>query len=339
MMDVSVIVPVYNAAEYLEQCIRSICAQTLQSIEIICVDDGSTDGSLEMLKKLAAEDERITVLTQANAGAGAARNHGLQHAKGKYLSFLDADDFFEPNMLEEAFRAAEKDAAELVVFGADFFNHATKQYMPCNYSLRLEMLPCHRPFAGIEIEKDIFKTVVGWAWDKLFLAEFVRKNGLLFQQQRTTNDLLFVFSALAKAERITTVDAVLAHQRTMTDQRLSATREKSWRCFYYALSALRSQLEDWELYGRFEQDFINYALHFSLWNLNTLKPPAQSLLYQKLRKSWFDKLGISGHPASYFYRRGEYAQYIQMLSAPYNRGLQWIAGVIQRGCTWLRRKW
>ena len=103
MVDISVIIPVYNAEKHLEECIRSVCAQTVKDIEILCVDDGSSDGSLAILQRLAQEDPRVKVICQENAGAGAARNHGLRLARGKYLSFLDADDFFDSHMLEKAF--------------------------------------------------------------------------------------------------------------------------------------------------------------------------------------------------------------------------------------------
>ena len=96
MAKVSVIIPVYNVEPYLKQCMDSVVGQTLKDIEIICVDDGSTDGSLDILKEYATEDSRIQIIEQKNAGAGAARNNGMRHATGKYLSFLDSDDFFEP---------------------------------------------------------------------------------------------------------------------------------------------------------------------------------------------------------------------------------------------------
>ena len=89
---VSVILPVYNVSEYLRQCMDSIVGQTLKDIEIICVDDGSTDDSLEILKEYEAKDKRVKVIEQKNAGAGAARNNGLAIATGEYLSFLDSDD-------------------------------------------------------------------------------------------------------------------------------------------------------------------------------------------------------------------------------------------------------
>lgn len=93
MAKVSVIIPVYNVEPYLKQCMDSVVGQTLKDIEIICVDDGSTDGSLDILKEYATEDSRIQIIEQKNAGAGAARNNGMRHATGKYLSFLDSDDF------------------------------------------------------------------------------------------------------------------------------------------------------------------------------------------------------------------------------------------------------
>ena len=91
---VSVILPVYNVEKYLKECLDSILNQTLQEIEVICVDDGSTDRSLEILREYEKKDKRVIVLTQENKGAGAARNKGLAIAKGEYLSFLDSDDFF-----------------------------------------------------------------------------------------------------------------------------------------------------------------------------------------------------------------------------------------------------
>ena len=122
MVKVSVIIPVYNVEPYLKQCMDSVVGQTLKDIEIICVDDGSTDGSLDILREYAAEDNRIQIIEQKNAGAGAARNNGMRHATGKYLSFLDSDDFFEPRMLEKAYDLAEKDQADFVAYKSDQYH-------------------------------------------------------------------------------------------------------------------------------------------------------------------------------------------------------------------------
>ena len=333
-MLISVIIPIFNAQEHLEQCIRSVMSQTLRDIEIICIDDGSTDRSPQMIDQLAQEDPRLIVQHVSNGGAGKARNIGLRMAKGKYLSFLDADDFFEPEMLEKAYIAAEKDNAQVTVYGANLYNQRSGKYYPCSYALRTDLIPGHRPFASQDVAKDLFRTVSGWTWDKLFLASYVQKEGFLFQEQRTTNDAFFVFCALVKACRITTVDTVLVHQRRHAGITLSVSREQSWTCFYQMLVALKEQLITWGLYQRFEQDYINYALHFSLWNLNTLHGKAKTDLYNRLKNEWFDHLLITQKPRRYFYSGREYAQMRRILHFSYSR-LTDIDSIIQRILTLL----
>lgn len=337
MIDVSVIIPVYNAGKHLAKCLQSVCAQSLRNIEIICVNDGSTDNSAQILNDFANVDLRIKVIEQNNAGAGAARNHGMRKAKGKYLSFLDADDFFEPDMLEKAFEKAVSDSADIVVFRADFYDDKKRVFFPCPYNLREKLLPEQKPFAGADVKKDVFKVVVGWAWDKLFRAEFIKENHISFQEQRTSNDLLFVFSAFVKAERISTVSNILAHQWRHAGKSLSVTREKSWNCFYNALLALRTQLVSWGLYERFEQDYINYALHFSLWNLNTLKNPTKKKLYYQLKSDWFFELGILGYPKEKFYNQSEYKQFETIMKYPYWPFFMNLSTFFHRCASWVYR--
>ncbi|MCC8098465.1 MAG: glycosyltransferase [Clostridiales bacterium] len=311
---VSVIMPVYNAEQYLRQTLDSLLVRNETEFEIICVDDGSTDSSLDILREYEAKDFRVRVITQPNGGAGAARNNGMQYARGEYLSFLDADDFFEPEMLRLAYDRAHTLGTDITVFHCDQYFEATGEYAPTRYTINDNLLPMEQPFAGTDIPKDIFKAFVGWAWDKVFRADFVRENHLRFQEQRTSNDMLFVFSAIVKAQRISTMNAVLAHHRRDSGS-LSATREKSWDCFYHALCALRQQLKDWNLYDRFEQDFVNYSVHFALWNVTTLRGPSYHKLYEKLTTQWADDLGITAHEEDYFYHPGEYRKMQLLLSS------------------------
>lgn len=115
MPKISIVIPVYNVEKYLRKCFDSILNQTFQDFEIICVDDGSTDKSLEILQEYKRKDDRFIILQQRHAGAGAARNHGIKLAEGKYIQFLDSDDYFEPNLLEEMYTRAEKSGAEITV--------------------------------------------------------------------------------------------------------------------------------------------------------------------------------------------------------------------------------
>ena len=302
---VSVIIPAYNAEKYIRECLDPLLVRDEVHMEVICVDDGSTDNTLAILKEYEERDSRVRVISQPNAGAGAARNNGMKYASGEYLSFLDADDIYDPEMLRTAYENAYTENADVVVYGSDQYIESEDVFKEANYTIRSELLPAKRPFAGSDIKADIFKAFVGWPWDKLFRAEFVRANGLQFQEQRTSNDMLFVFSAIVRAERIITNSRVMVHHRRAAES-LSVTREKSWRCFYDGLCALRQQLIDWNVYERFERDFINYALHFSLWNLDTLAEPTYSMLYDLLKREWFDDLGVTGKDKDYFYNLVEY---------------------------------
>ena len=313
MVKVSVIIPVYNVQSYLRQCMDSVVGQTLKDIEIICVDDQSTDESLQILQEYAEKDKRVQIITQKNAGAGAARNNGMRHANGKYLSFLDADDFFEPDMLQKAYEQAERDQVDFVVYKSDQYHTEKNEFIKVDWVVRQEELPPYQPFNHRQMTSNIFKVFVGWAWDKLYRKDFVDKYNLTFQEQRTSNDMLFVFSALALAKRISLVPEILAHQRRDAKDSLSKTREHSWQCFYFALSALKDRLIKENLYQELERDYINYALHFSMWNYNTLSEPTKSLLKDKLKNEWFRELGIEGKKREYFYNKHEFGQYLEIM--------------------------
>lgn len=126
---VSVIIPVYNTAEYLPACIDSIRRQMLRDIEIICVDDGSTDGCLEILELYAAEDERIRVIHKGNGGPASARKAGLRAASGQYIGFVDSDDWIEENMYELLYRKAEEHHADMVTCGFFLEGNYTTMHM------------------------------------------------------------------------------------------------------------------------------------------------------------------------------------------------------------------
>ena len=125
---VSVIIPVYNSEQYLEECLTSLLHQTLEEIEIICVDDGSTDRSQMILAHFSKKDKRLHVLHQNNQFAGVARNHGVLLARGKYVCFLDSDDFFDRTLLEKAYTRAESSQSDIVLFGAQKYDTFTKKF-------------------------------------------------------------------------------------------------------------------------------------------------------------------------------------------------------------------
>ncbi len=118
---VSVIIPVYNVAKYLAKCLDSVIGQSLKEIEIICINDGSTDNSLKILEEYKKNDERITIINQKNQGVSVARNNGLKNAKGEYIYMLDSDDFLDVNALKRMYERAYLDNADMVLI--DFYKY------------------------------------------------------------------------------------------------------------------------------------------------------------------------------------------------------------------------
>ncbi len=319
---VSVIIPIYNAAPFLNDCLNAILHQSLEDIEIICVNDGSTDESLNILRQFQKLDERIVVIDQKNQGAGAARNAGLDIAKGEYLSFLDADDFYEENMLEESYFAAKNADADVCVFYADLFDNSTGQYKECTWAFRRQYFQDQIPFDPQEYpnNENIFRMFNGWPWDKLFKREFIQEHGLYYQNLRTTNDMYFVFIALAKAKRIVTLDKCLIHQRVEVKTSLSRNREKSWDCFYLGLKAMYDEMLRVGLYDTYKKAFLNWCVNFSLWQLNSMKGQAHRDVYNLLREKAFAELNVTGFPEGDFYNKKEYEQYRKIMETPLEEG-------------------
>jgi len=129
MPNISVIIPVYNAEKYLYPCLNSVLAQTFKNIEIICIDDGSTDGSAKILKEYATKDNRIKIITQINKGVLAARNYAISQATGKYIFPLDADDKIADTLLEKAYDAIENKKGDIITFRVNYFGHKQGEFI------------------------------------------------------------------------------------------------------------------------------------------------------------------------------------------------------------------
>lgn len=306
MVKISVIIPVYNTSQYLRRCMDSVVQQSLKEIEIICVDDGSTDESRQILLEYHKADERVTVISQENAGAGAARNKGMQYATGKYISFLDSDDFFEETMLEKAYELAEQDEADFVVYKSDQYYTKDDEFFFAKEIVDVEHIPPYQPFDYRQLSTNVFKVFVGWTWDKLYLKSFIDENGLTFQHVKSSDDLYFVFSALVLAKRISVCNEILAHQRRDAENSVSKTRENSWWCCYEAMIGLKNTIINAGKYNELRTDYADYALTFILWNIETLEEPSRGLLIDKLKNGWLDELGISEMDAACFMDKNEY---------------------------------
>lgn len=254
MPKVSVIIPIYNVEEYLRACLDSVLNQTLGDIEIICIDDGSTDCSAKILAEYAKDDRRIRVITQSNIGAGAARNTGLAIAQGQWVSFLDADDVFDSKMLSDMVVAGESENADVVA--------------------------CSEKKRG-----DIFFRWRGWAWDKLFKRDFIMRQMLEFQNLPVSNDLFFTYSALALSSKTVAVanDYVFHRKRAGS---VETTRDRAPLAPLEAVKALYARIGMVDGFARWIPEFL-------FWHINRLKKKESSDLLYSEAKQFGKTLGIT----------------------------------------------
>ena len=317
---VSVVIPFYNGMDYVDETMRMITNQTLKEIEIICVDDESTDGTYDHLVEIAKTDERIIVHQQKKANAGAARNLGMKYATGKYFVFLDSDDMYELNMLESMYESCEAANADICICNADQYNVETKEYVKKPHYLRTNFLPEYMPFSLEDIGKHILYFTSLVPWNKMFRADFVKEKGISFQEIPRANDQYFCSMSLMLAKRITAVQDVLIHYRVHQKDNLTATFSKTPLCSYEAMLKVKQELEACNMMQNeavrcaFDNKFLNLLL-FSLRIQNDMV--AYYKLYNTMKEEGFEKLGIQLREEDYYFDPAEYKNlvFIMQLSA------------------------
>lgn len=313
---VSVVIPVFNIEAHLEQCLDSVVGQTLQEIEVICVDDGSTDSSPRILERYAQQDARVQVITQANAGPGVARNTGLAEAAGRYLIFLDSDDWFEPDFLEQMVERAEETGADVTICRAVEFDTSTGRELPPEWMLKSQYLP-GETFSPWDIADHIFQFTYGWPWDKLCRLDFVRKTGLTYPVLPNSEDLVFVFQSLVLAGRIAINQKILVHHRVNRTASVSNSRHRDPQVPHEALRQLKNGLMARGIYEAYEKSFLNWAMEFLVWSVAGLADrPVQQQYFKKLKQEWLPEMNFEVLPIRE-YDRSIFCKYLLAKWAPW----------------------
>ncbi len=271
---VSVVVPVYNVEKYLRRSLDSILAQTLGDIEVVCVDDGSTDGSPAILEEYAAKDPRIRVLRQANAGAGAARNAGLAAAKGEYLFFFDPDDSCDVRMLEVLYARARRKRADVVVMGQKVVDAETGATIKDITLPRRMAWLMHQPFSPLKIADRLFSFAKAVPWDKLFRRAFVEENQLRFMALPRSNDVYFVDMALALAKRIALVRKGYYRYSRRRGGSLTFSKDRHPLATIQAYDAIEAALKEHGLWESFRASFAEVYFQLAVHNLSSFREEA-----------------------------------------------------------------
>lgn len=190
---VSIIVPIYNVEKYLSKCIESICNQTLEEIEIILVNDGSTDKSLEIIEEYKKNDSRIRVINQKNKGVSIARNNGLKIAKGEYIAFVDPDDWIDKNMYEVLYLESK---SEYDVVLCDHTIKDKNRSILKKYEINNNTVLYRKEIINEIVPQFIEGVISTTCWDKIYKRAFLEKNKLEFKDIRRIEDLYFFMDIL-----------------------------------------------------------------------------------------------------------------------------------------------
>jgi len=199
---ISIIIPVFNVEGYVEECLASACSQTIDELEIICIDDGSTDNSLALLERWEKKDSRIKVFrNDRNRGLSYTRNCGMKHAQGKYIHFLDSDDKLFPNALDRLYRLAEREKTDCIYFGAEPIYEGESSYC------RTDRIVYKKTYPGIFRGQELFRKIMDnneWIAPVQFQFlnhDFLKKNDLHFFDGILHEDELFTFQTMLLAKR------------------------------------------------------------------------------------------------------------------------------------------
>ena len=236
---ISVIIPVYNVIEYLDNCLQSVKLQTMNELEVILVDDGSMDGSEKLCDRYAKEDPRFRVIHQKNAGASAARNRGIEAARGECIAFLDSDDWLEPDAYETLYRLMECEKADIVFGLGERLYRKELNETSNGETVILQGKEILDTYMRDEIKHPYIQKAL---WDKLYRREVIG-NLRLPENIIMGEDGVFNTKVFCRASKVAFISKVIYHYRDERPGNVSSTRITD-RIFADRIPAMLEQIDD-----------------------------------------------------------------------------------------------
>ena len=284
MVKVSVVLPVYNVEPYLRDCMDSIVNQTLTDIEIICVNDGSPDNSLDILNEYAEKDSRVTVFSQENGGHAVATNRGMDLATGDYLFLMDSDDILDLRALELTYEKAIEKEVDFVLFKAINYEDENDRYYETEvYSMdKIAAVVGENVFNYKDIKELMFGAIVT-PWSKLFKRDFIMDNNIRFPEGLIFEDNVFFYEALLKAERIYFLKEFLFIRRWYPK---SSTMNGDLR-FLNSIDVANLTIDVFKENGEFENyksNLYNKKISTVFFRFNTIRDEFKETFFQEMKK-------------------------------------------------------
>lgn len=282
MVKVSVVIPVYNVEEFLKECLDSIVNQTLNDIEIICVNDGSNDKSLDILNYYAEHDDRFTIISQENGGHAVATNRGMKLAKGDYLYLMDSDDILELTALEETYNYAKKKDVDFVIFQSlNYVMDEDKIYKTDIYSMdKIADFVGESVFNYKDLGDMIFEITVT-PWSKLYRNQFIKDIGATFPEGLVFDDNIFFWDVLFNAKKIAFYKKHLFKRRWYCYSSTTAGDQR----FLDSIDIHNLMIDRFEKYGLMEEykdKVVNRKVNMAYNRFVDIKPEFEEMYFEKL---------------------------------------------------------
>lgn len=286
MVKVSIVVPVYNVELYLEECLNSLINQTFKDIEIICVNDGSTDNSLNILNKYEKLDERIKVVSQENKGLSASRNHGVTISNGDYVYFMDSDDYLELTAIEELYDLSEKNNTDFIIFKMINFNDGSNEKFTSNY-YEMSFLNeySNKIFNYADLGEDTFKIAVS-APGKFFKKEFI--SGMTFVEGVIFEDNVFFTEAILKAKRVLFYNKHL-YNRRIRDNSITTSKNIKFIDSIKVINLMYDITKEYGVYDDFKQELFVKKTESGYNRLTAIDDEYKPLFFEELKKDYLSK--------------------------------------------------
>ena len=278
--------PVYNGEDYLEESIDCILNQTLDDLELICVDDGSTDSSPEILNAIASKDVRVRVFSQANQGGGAARNNALAHATGEYLYFMDADDMLDLNALSEFYEISQEKQLDFVIFKAVNYAEDTGEVFETDYYNMARIAEfCRGKVFSVDDLGDLIFSISVTPWCKFYNRKFVEKSGARFLENSIFHDNQFFWEVLFNAERMYFIDKAYYTRRRHSASSTGAGDER----YVNIINVVNNIIILFEKYGRldrFKEILYNKKVLWTSMRYFEIRDEFKQLFYDALKEDY-----------------------------------------------------
>jgi glycosyltransferase involved in cell wall biosynthesis len=256
MVKVSVIVPVYNTQEYLTDCLLSLVKQTLREIEIIVVNDGSTDGSLDIIQSFAKDyPDKIVVLNKENGGQATARNMGIQHSSGEYIGFVDSDDYVHPDMYKEMYEVAKASDCDLVECNYDYLKLKNKKLVSLKKRGRT------RKYKN---QADMFLDPMVAPWNDLYKSSVLKNSGVLFPEGYIYEDTSFFIKMIPFIHKSEFIDKSFVYHMYRETSTMNTNKSKRVADIFSVLNDIITFYKEYNLWNEYQTEVEYFCLKILL---------------------------------------------------------------------------